>query len=114
MIIAKGDDRERNGPGENEKDEHEDSGTSGSVKVVEAAAGQESFWNVFAETDIECWNYGEDGTVDPDNDNHQSGTNTSDRSERIQRINNDKISIDGYGSQCGNRCDSSESTKETV
>lgn len=114
MVVAESNNREGNGPGEEEKYEHEDPGRCGSVEIVEAAAGQESFGNVFAESDIQGWNDGKEGTVEPDEDHHQSGANSRDRSQRVQGINDNKVSIDGYGSECCNRCDSSESTKESV
>lgn len=114
MIVAEGDDREGNGPSEKEEDEHENASFCCSVEIVETAAGEETFGNVFAESDVKCWNYGEKCTVDPDKEYHQSGSNSCYRSERVQRIDDDKISVNGDGSECCNRCNSGESAEEAV
>lgn len=97
VKVAEGDDREGNDVGEDEEDEHEDACGCRSVQIVEAAAGEESFGNVFTESDVECGNDGEEGAVQPDEDHHQSGADAGDRSQGIQRIDDDKVAIDGNG-----------------
>lgn len=114
VIVAKGDYREGHRPGEQEEDEHEDACRRAAIEIVEAAAGQKAFGHILAESDVERRHHGEECAVHPDEQHHQPRTDSRDRAQWVERIDDHKVAVDGDGGQGGDRRDTGESTEEAI
>lgn len=99
MGVAIGDGEKRNAPGENKVAEHEPPSVCVVRQVVEAAAREVALGHITSVKKSEKWNGGEKERIEPAEEDHEPSLPKRRAPIRIQWINDDVESVDGYDGQ---------------